>query len=62
MTSKVVHFYPVHDNELFKYQKVYDNPVRSNPLFEIDEFNENSYFQKDKLENEVSIHDIEFIH
>lgn len=60
-TSNVVHFYPVHDNELFKYQKVYDNPVISNPLFEIDEFDENIQFQNDKLENTVIILDNEFI-
>lgn len=60
-TSKIVHFYPIHDNELFKYEKTYDNPVMTNPLFEIDEFDENKHLHKDELNNTVIIPDKEII-
>ena len=61
LTTNIVHFYPVHDNELFKYQKTYDNPVKSNSLFEIDEFDENVHFQEEKLENLITINGKELI-
>lgn len=60
-TSNIVHFYPVHDNELFKYEKTYENPTKSNPLYKLDEFDENTHLQEDTLENYIIIIDSEII-
>jgi hypothetical protein len=58
-TTNIVHFYPIHDNEIFKYTKVYSNPVKSNELFDLDEFDENKHFQQNELGNMITINDTE---
>jgi len=57
ITSKLVHFYPVHENEFYKYEKVYPNPFVSDPLFELIEYEDNDYLKGDVLSNLVEISD-----
>lgn len=54
-TSKLVHFYPIHDNEQFKYLKEYANPMENNSLYEMDEFDENEHLRGEVLSNLITI-------
>lgn len=54
-TTNIVHFYPVHDNELNKYEKVYQNPTESNPLLNLDEFDDNEHFKGSEINNYVEL-------
>ncbi|MCZ2476081.1 hypothetical protein G9H61_11525 [Aquirufa ecclesiirivi] len=54
LSSQSVHFYPVHEDEIFKYLKFYDNPVKSNLLFKINKFDKNTHFQQNQLENTIT--------
>ncbi|PKG42655.1 hypothetical protein [Psychroflexus sp. MES1-P1E] len=56
-TTNIVHFYPVHDDELFKYKKTYDNPAKSNDLLILDEFDDNEHLKGDTINNSVEILD-----
>lgn len=56
-TSKLVHFYPIHNDEVFKYKKEYKNPVTINPLFYLEEFDDNDHIRADVLKNFVEIID-----
>ncbi|MCG6189106.1 hypothetical protein [Maribellus maritimus] len=54
-TSKLVHLYPIHDNELYKYQKIYPNPILTNHIFGIDEDDENEHLKEKEIKNLIEI-------
>jgi len=61
ITDSIVHMYPIHDNETYKYKKTYDNPVDSDPLFKLDELDENTYLFGAKMNNIVKFFDDEIL-